>query len=195
MNFSQRAGNERNSKVLRKPAQPNGKEIPRSPPRQSLLTKHDRAGRHGKMVGLRVGAKQKRVMQVFFSYDNSDRNFAKSLGDQLAKRGLSPWIADIELLPGDNWAHAIGEALKRSRAMVVLLSPDSVKSEYVRREVEFALGDSKFEGKVFPVLLRATKAKDVPWILRTLRILDAKEGPNRVAASIADALKMVASLN
>src|SRR5258708_3035591 len=87
MNFSQRAGNERNSKVLRKPAQPNGKEIPRSPPRQSLLTKHDRAGRHGKMVGLRVGAKQKRVMQVFFSYDNSDRNFAKSLGDQLAKRG------------------------------------------------------------------------------------------------------------
>src|SRR5437660_4544678 len=108
MNFSQRAGNERNSKVLRKPAQPNGKEIPRWPPRQSLLTRRDRAGRHGKMVELRVGAKQKRVMQVFFSYDNSDRNFAKSLGDQLATRGLSPWIADIELLPGDNWAHSIG---------------------------------------------------------------------------------------
>ncbi|HLZ11331.1 MAG TPA: toll/interleukin-1 receptor domain-containing protein [Candidatus Acidoferrum sp.] len=132
-------------------------------------------------------------MQIFFSYDASDKEFAKILGDQLSKRGLSPWIVDAELMPGDNWAIAIGEALKRSRAMVVLLSPDSVKSEYLKREVEFALGDSKFEGRIFPVVVRPTK--DVPWILRTLRVLDAKQGPNRVAASIADALKMVASPN
>ena len=132
-------------------------------------------------------------MQIFFSYDSSDLGFAKALAAQLTRRGHSPWITDLALTPGDKWAHAIDEALRKSKAMVVLLSPESVRSDYLKREVEFALGDSKFEGRVFPVLIRPTK--DAPWILRRLKLLDAKQGPNRIAASIADSLKMVATPN
>ena len=60
-------------------------------------------------------------MQVFISYARADEDFAKALSSQLTKRGLSVWNADDEVLPGDNFWLRIGEALRKSRAMVVLV--------------------------------------------------------------------------
>src|SRR6266571_1841109 len=100
-------------------------------------------------------------MQIFLSYVRSDEAFAKALSSQLTKRGLSVWSADDEVLPGDNaWLRA-GEALKNSKAMVVLVSPQSMRSEHVRREIEYALGDPNYEGRVFPVQVRPTQ--NIPW--------------------------------
>jgi len=113
-----------------------------------------------------------------------------ALSNQLVKRGLKVWLIEDQVLPGDNVWLRIGEALKTSRAMVVLLSPDSVRSDNLRREIEYALGDANYEGRVFPVLVRPTK--DIPWILRKFRIFDGKQNIAKVGASIAEALKQVA---
>jgi hypothetical protein len=80
-------------------------------------------------------------MRVFLSYTTADEDFAKQLGSHLSKRGCEVWDPSEQLFPGDNWSLKIGEALKQSKAMVVLLSPDSIKSEWVRREIEYAIGD------------------------------------------------------
>src|SRR5579871_4087224 len=111
-------------------------------------------------------------MQVFLSYASADEEFAKSLSSHLSRRGFSVWT-DEELLPGDNAWLRIGEALKRSKALVVLVSPDSMRSEYVRHEIEYALGNPGYEGRVFPVEIRPTQ--DVPWILRRLKPLDGRQ--------------------
>ncbi|MGA2510336.1 MAG: toll/interleukin-1 receptor domain-containing protein [Candidatus Acidiferrales bacterium] len=129
-------------------------------------------------------------MQVFLSYARSDEAFAKALSSQLSKRGLSVWSANQEVLPGDNPWLRVGEALKKSKAMVVLVSPDSMRSEHVRREIEYALGDPNYEGRVFPVQIRPTD--DVPWILQKFRTFDAKQGAADVGHFIAEALKQVA---
>jgi len=129
-------------------------------------------------------------VQVFFSYAPKDEEFAMALSNQLVKRGLKVWLIEDQVLPGDNVWLRIGEALKTSRAMVVLLSPDSVRSDNLRREIEYALGDANYEGRVFPVLVRPTK--DIPWILRKFRIFDGKQNIAKVGASIAEALKQVA---
>lgn len=119
-------------------------------------------------------------MQIFFSYAEKDRDFAVALPNQLVKRGFRVWIIEDEIFPGDNVWLRIGEALKSSRAMVVLLSPDSVRFENLRRELEYALGDPSFEGRVFPVLVRPTK--DIPWILRKFKILDGKQNLAKLGA-------------
>src|SRR5260370_35360902 len=108
------------------------------------------------------------VMQVFISYAQKDGEVARSLSTQLAKRGLRVWLADDQVFPGDNVWSRIGEALETSRAMVVLLSPDSVRSENLRREIEFALGNPNYEGRVFPVLVRPTR--DIPWIFQRFKV-------------------------
>jgi TIR domain len=129
-------------------------------------------------------------MKVFLSYDSADEAFAKALSKELAKHGLSVWRDEEELFPGDNWALRIGEALQKSNAMVVLVSPKSMQSKWVRHEIEYALGDLRYENRLFPVLVRPTE--DVPWILRELNMLNAKQGAARISQSIADALKQVA---
>lgn len=129
-------------------------------------------------------------MQVFVSYDRADQAFAKALSAELARRGLSVWLTDQEVFPGDNVWLKVGEALKKSRAMVVLVSPDSMRSEYVRREFQYALGDIRYEGRLFPVEVRPTR--NVPWILRKLKTFSARESAAKVSESIADALQQVA---
>jgi len=72
-----------------------------------------------------------------------------------------------ELLPGENPWLTIGKALEDSHALVVLLSPESVKSELLNSELEYALGNENFRDRVFPVLVRPTK--QIPWILKSLK--------------------------
>jgi hypothetical protein len=62
------------------------------------------------------------LMQIFLSYAGSEKAYAKSLASQLEKRGFSVWSPRDEVLPGDNVWLQTGEALKKSRAMVALLS-------------------------------------------------------------------------
>jgi hypothetical protein len=83
-------------------------------------------------------------MQISLSYARADEAFARALSSQLERRGFSVWSPAEEELPGDNVWLRTGEALKRSKAMVVLLSPDSMRSEHVRREIEYALGDANY---------------------------------------------------
>jgi len=103
-------------------------------------------------------------MRVFLSYSNDDREVARKLASHLAKAGLETWDPAEALFPGDNWALRIGKALQESDAMVVLISPKSMKSEWVQQELQYALGEPRYKGRLIPVLVKPTK--DMPWILK-----------------------------
>lgn len=129
-------------------------------------------------------------IQVFLSYANTDKEFASALSNELERRGLSVWSDKQNLLPGDNWSLEIGKALAKSQAMVVLISPESMRSEKVRQEIEYALGHSSYEHRLFPVEIRPTE--EVPWILRKFNILKSTQSAAKISQTIADALEQVA---
>lgn len=126
-------------------------------------------------------------MRVFLSYSSAERDFASRLASQLSRRGCDVWDPGDQLFPGDNWMLKIGEALKQSKAMVVLVSPDSMKSEWVRREIDYAIGDRNYEGRVFPVVVKPTE--EIPWILHNFSILQANDNVEEISQAIAGALK------
>ena len=109
-------------------------------------------------------------VRVFLSYTQADQAFAKALSQELTRRGLDVWSDEQKILPGDNWGASIAEALRRSKAMVVLISPDSMRSKFVRSEIQYALGDLGYEQRIFPVMVEETSS--VPWILNKFIILD-----------------------
>ena len=121
-------------------------------------------------------------MKVFLSYARPDEHWARELGTRLSTAGLTVWDANHEVLPGDNWARAIGAALEKCDAMVVLVSPESVESQSVRREIEYALGSKSFKGRLVPVLVRPTPK--LPWILRKLHRVELKENPTKASREI-----------
>ena len=129
-------------------------------------------------------------MQVFLSYAHGDEAFAKSLASELTSRGFSVWRDEEQVLPGDNLHLRIGSALAKSKAMIVLVSPESMSSPYVRSEIDYALGNPNYEGRLFPVQVRPTQ--EIPWILRSLKGFTASQGARKISQSIADALSQVA---
>jgi len=82
---------------------------------------------------------------AFLSYHRADRPHARRIGEALVKQDYSVWL-DIEALaPGSNWEQEITSAIDRAveRGFVlVLLSTDSVQSEFVMHELRYALDKS-----------------------------------------------------
>jgi hypothetical protein len=117
-------------------------------------------------------------MKVFISHAHGDQDVVRGLAKHLAKFGYEVLDPAQELGPGDNWALKIGEALEACQAMIVLVSPESAKSEWVRREIEFALGSANYERRLISLEVRPTD--NMPWILRKLPLI--RLGKNRTEA-------------
>lgn len=125
-------------------------------------------------------------MQVFLSYTEKERKWAKKIAADLRASGLTLWDPEEEISAGDNWALRIGNALERADAMVVLISPDSMASERVRRELDYALSSPRFQGHLIPVQVKRTA--NLPWILKKFQFIDATRNSRGVGKRIAEAL-------
>lgn len=107
-------------------------------------------------------------MQIFISHAHSDAGIAKQLSQYLETQGFQVFDPAVELFPGDNWHLETGKALEASDAMVVLISPEAARSEWVQGEIQYALGAERFKGRLIPV--EVEPAQDFPWILRHLHL-------------------------
>jgi hypothetical protein len=129
--------------------------------------------------------------RVFLSYAQRDDKLAQALRTELEKGGFEVWDAAARLAPGDNWALEQGKALEDAKAMVVLLSPAALASDHVQREIDYALGEPRFKGRLIPVVVRPVK--EIPWILETLQVLRIDADPERGSRRVLDALKRIQS--
>ena len=131
-------------------------------------------------------------MKVFISHADTDEAFVKKIAAGLEEAGFEAWDASREILPGDNWADKTARALQESEAMVVLLSPDALRSSWVRREIDYALSEQRYSNRLIPVLPKELTEEEVPWILRHLRMVqlgeDVKEeeGIHQIAQALLE---------
>jgi hypothetical protein len=107
---------------------------------------------------------------IFLSYDRSDQNFALKLANDLKSAGTSLWIDQLDIRAGTRWDGAVEDALRACPSMLVVLLPESVKSQNVLDEVDFAL---EKEARIFPVVYRDC---DVPLRLRRFQRIDFTRG-------------------
>ena len=133
-------------------------------------------------------------MQVFMSYAAADEVLARQLSQALRNSGLEVWD-DSEILPGDNWAAKVAQALQDSQAMIVLLTLDALRSGHVKQEISYALGGEQYERRLIPVLAAPPEQlpqDEIPWILNTFQMVslwDAKnpeEGFKKVIQAIKE---------
>ena len=136
-------------------------------------------------------------MKIYLSYSHKDSELAKQISDELLKSGLDVWDAETEIFPGDNWAEKVSNALEDSDAMVVLVSPDSLGSRTVQREIEYALGNKAYRNRLITVLIDSEKGladESIFWILKKLKTIrlprseQTVEGINQVAEAVKSAL-------
>ncbi len=61
-------------------------------------------------------------LKVFLCHSHLDRGAVHALYARLKKDHMQPWLDREILLPGQNWAHEIRNAILRSDAVIVCLS-------------------------------------------------------------------------
>lgn len=98
------------------------------------------------------------MAHVFISYAHSDFEFAENLKNRIEKAGFEVWMDEDKLRAGEDWRVEIDEAIKNCLALILILSPASLKSQYVIYEWSFAWGSDK---KVIPVLYQSIENEKV----------------------------------
>ncbi len=89
------------------------------------------------------------AVTAFVSYSRTDSEFALRLAQDLKAADANIWLDQLDIPPGKPWDDAIEDALKNATYILVILSPDAVRSQNVKDEIDFGLRASK---PIIPVL-------------------------------------------
>jgi len=90
---------------------------------------------------------------VFVSYSHTDRLQVYPIIDYLNKTGINIWY-DEGIPISEDWKSLIVDNIERCSAFLVFISPHIIESEYVRKEISFALKKQK---PFFSVYLKETE--------------------------------------
>lgn len=80
---------------------------------------------------------------LFVSHASEDAQAAADIVEEFTGAGIATWLATRDIQVGDNYAAQIYNAVVKSTHLLVLLSPASVASQHVQREVNLALDQGK----------------------------------------------------
>lgn len=92
-------------------------------------------------------------MKVFISHSSTDKRFVRTLKDDLNENNIETWFDEDELAIGDSLADKLEIALDQSSHFLIILSPTSINSEWVRFEIQKAIMNksNKSIHKILPV--------------------------------------------
>jgi len=109
------------------------------------------------------------VFDIFLSYKSEDGSWVEQLKKDLQARGVRVWLDKDQIRPGDLFPRALEEGIATSRAVGLVVTPESTKSKWVQAEYYRALRLSKEKGlQLIPLLLRKAHVlgflSDLQWI-------------------------------
>lgn len=100
---------------------------------------------------------------VFVSYASEDKEFADRLAKDLDEQGLSIWIDEWFILPGDSITEKINAALKECRYFTPIISNSFLAKHWPQRELSSAImRQSNLGGKyIIPILIEKCNLPDL----------------------------------
>src|SRR4051812_16942558 len=101
--------------------------------------------------------------EVFLSHSGLDLDFANKIVDLLRRHGIPVWHSASNIIGAQFWHDEIGDALERCDWFVILLSPNSLKSMWVHRELMFALHEKRYNKTIVPVVIHAGNYRKLSW--------------------------------
>lgn len=113
-----------------------------------------------------------RGRMIFISYNSNNRDFAEKLANDLKLSGLSIWWDEWEIGVGDSIIQKVSEGIDNSGYLIVILSPHSVKSNWVKRELGSALMKQLSDERGIRILPALIADCEIPLLIREIRRAD-----------------------
>ena len=105
--------------------------------------------------------------RIFISYARGDREFAIRLTNDLRAAGIDTWRDEASIRAGEKWDEAVENGIRACPEFLIILSPRSVRSKNVERELDCALHD-----KSKPILPALRRTCEVPFEIRRRQMID-----------------------
>lgn len=136
-----------------------------------------------------------KLPSVFLSHNSQDKLFARRLASDLRSAGAKVWIDEAEIQLGDSLIDKISRGIDSTDYLAVILSPSSVKSKWVKRELDVAI-NQEINGKKIKVLPLLYKECDLPSFLMGKLYADFRdqEKYNEAFSLVLDRLDLKADL-
>lgn len=117
------------------------------------------------------------MISVFISYSHKDKRFVNNLSEYLKRYGASIWKDDPKIELGNSIIGEIGKGLNKVDFAIIVLTPDSAKSNIVNKEINIAITlEVKRKLKVIPLLL---KDCEIPTPLEDIKYADFRKPHKR----------------
>ena len=110
--------------------------------------------------------------EVFLSHSSLDRQFADDLAVVIRRHGIPVWYSQTNILGAQQWQDEIGANLLRCDWFAIVLSPQSVGSMWVKRELSFALKENRFENRIVPITYQPSSFESLSWTLSLFQMID-----------------------
>lgn len=133
-----------------------------------------------KNLGLEAtfGAPTPPIVRVFVSHSSLDRTFVeREIISPLREHGIETWYSEENIETAAEWERCITDGLKKCDWFLVVMTPRSVASKWVRREVFWAM--EKREGRIIPIVMETCEPEDLHIGLLPLQYIDFRENIKR----------------
>jgi hypothetical protein len=117
---------------------------------------------------------------IFISHSSVDKPFVRKLEAELSKdKSLKFWIDENEILTGNDIQKSISESLKKTDYLLLIISDNSTKSNWVNFEVSQFMGFAENE-KIIPIVISKGQKFPEPIdnLIRRLKYLDFSDNNN-----------------
>lgn len=110
---------------------------------------------------------------LFISYSHKDLDFVMDLLRHLDRRGMPVWVDDIQrryggIAVGSDWQQKLADAIQRSAAVLLIITPDSAVSKHVYDEIALA---ARLRKPIIPLMHRPISRKEPLGDTRLARIM------------------------
>jgi hypothetical protein len=114
--------------------------------------------------------------EAFLSHSSDDHEFTSRLAGILRRHGIQVWYSETNILGAQQWHDEIGNALRRCDWFILVLSPRSIESMWVKRELVFALQQPAYADRIVPLVLEPCDVERLSWVLSSLQMVDFQVG-------------------
>ena len=109
---------------------------------------------------------------VFLSHSSKDREFVLRLVKVLKLHQIEYWYSEADIEGAKQWHDEIGRALATCNWFLLVLTPNAIRSPWVKRELLFALDQKRYNEKIIPLLNRPCKYSQLSWTLSGFQLVD-----------------------
>ena len=116
--------------------------------------------------------KRKQPFHVFLSYAAADRPYARKLEDLLSRRANVDVFTTATLSAGQDWQPRLRKELSKCDVFLVVLSPNSVHSNWVLHQLGAAWAIGK---RIIPIVTHPGISSKIPLALSETELIEIED--------------------